>query len=277
MRLNRRTSIRLTGVLLAAIVAAAHPGAWGSDAKDQQKLSAAKQLVQSILEEDARPKGGFFSRDPTFPAFPGQPIDDCATFSIVTSIEAQEPYFESAAKDVAVVPVKADLVMVRASHSGGKLAAHDGSLPSTCTFEYERWSESKQRFEKVSGFRARTHDEEFVRWGEPAPYSEVGPWIAIHERNRMVRFFVRVSVRPGRLHQLAPQFPVHHLAVHALSVFEQDNQRRKALLAIKQSDRDPAAQGRELRRDLERMRAQAVNSEWAIKKLREALASSQKS
>jgi len=276
MPLLRRNPFRLVWFSLSLLVAPFHIQAAGADAADMQKLNSAVQLVQSIIDEDAKPKGGFYTRDPKFPAFPGQPVDDCATFSIVRSIEVQEPYFESSAKNVVVVPVKAELLMVRASHSGGKLAAVDGSLPSTCAFEYERWSERSRRFEKVPGFRTRTHIEEFTRWGEAIANSEIGAWIAIPQRNRSVRFLARVNVARERPHQIAPQFPVHHLGVNALRVLEESNNRKKELLKMGRSDRDLAAHGNDLRRDLERMRAQFVNNEWVISKLKEALADTQR-
>ena len=240
-------------------------------ASPESKLLAAKQHIQGILDEDAKPRRGFYGRQPKFLVWKDQALLDCASDMTVRAIEPREPYFEDKAQRVVVVPVWAEILLINASQSGGPRAAMNGSLPSMCAFEYERWSFEKRRFEKVNGFRSRTHYDEFPAWGESVINSPITRWVAIDLGKRYVRFLARVSVARDAPYQLAPQFPVHHEAKHSVELLRFYNDDKVKLLAEGKSDRDPRAAGPELQADLERMKKQLKNDSWAEERLSASL------
>jgi hypothetical protein len=240
-------------------------------ASPQAKLRAAKQHIQTILDNDAKPRRGFYGREPTFPAWKDQPFPDCASDMIVRAIQTKAPYFEDKSNRVVVVPVWAELLLVDASQSGGPRASMDNSLPSQCAFEYERWSFTTKRFEKVEGFRTRTHYDEFPDWGESVVNSNINRWVAVDLNKRYVQFLARVNVAREAPYQLAPQFPVHHEAKHSVELLRFYNDRKVKLLAEGKSDRDPKASGGMLLEDLERMKKQLQNGSWAADHLSASL------
>ncbi|MGH8435628.1 MAG: hypothetical protein ACRERX_14390 [Pseudomonas sp.] len=237
----------------------------------ESKLQAAKQHIQSILDEDARPKRGFYGREIKFPMWKDQAYLDCASQMIVRAIEPKEPYFEDKQQRVVIVPVWAELLLVQASQSGGPGAAMDGSLPSMCAFEYERWSFERKRFEKVEGFRSRVHYDEFPRWGESVINDQINRWVSINLDKRYVRFLTRVSVVRDLPYQLGPQFPVHYPALNAWKILQISNARTIQLLSEGKSDRDPSVKGEELDADLVRMKWQLKNKTWAAQHLGDSL------
>jgi len=240
-------------------------------ASPASKLLAAKQHIQSILDEDAKPRRGFYGREPKFPVWKDQALLDCASDMIARAIEPREPYFEDKAQRVVVVPVWVELLLVKASREGGSEVKADGSTPSMCAFEYERWSFERKRFEKVDGFRRRMHYDEFPSWGESVVNSNINRWVAIDLDKRYVRFLARVNVARGAPYQLAPQFPVHFEARHSVERLRVYNDRKVKLLAEGKSDRDPRATGSELQADLERMKKQLKNDSWAEEHLSASL------
>jgi hypothetical protein len=240
-------------------------------ASPESKLQAAKQHIQGILDEDAKPRRGFYGRQPKFPVWKDQALLDCAGYVIVRAIEPREPYFEGKAQRVVVVPVWAELLLIKASQEGGSEVQADGSTPSMCAFEYERWSFEQKRFEKVKGFRTRNHYDEFPAWGESVVNSNINRWVAVDLGKRYVRFLARVSVARGAPYQLGPQFPVHHEAKHSVELLRFYNDDKVKLLAEGKSDRDPRATGPELQADLERMRKQLKNDSWAEERLSASL------
>jgi hypothetical protein len=240
-------------------------------ASPESKLLAAKQHIQGILDEDAKPRRGFYGRQPKFPVWKDQALLDCASDMTVRAIEPREPYFEDKARRVVVVPVWAELLLIKASQSGGPRAAMNGSLPSMCAFEYERWSFEKRRFEKVKGFRSRTHYDEFPAWGESVINSPITRWVAVDLDKRYVRFLARVSVAREAPYQLAPQFPVHYEAKHSVELLRFYNDDKVKLLAEGKSDRDSKASGSALQADLERMKMQLQNDSWAEERLSASL------
>jgi hypothetical protein len=256
---------------LASPLALAENTESGYRATPQSKLSAARQLIQNILEEDAAPKRGFYGREPKFPVWKDQPMLDCAGYMIVRAIESRDPYFEDASRRVVVVPVWAELLLVKASREGGREVKADGSTASVCAFEYERWSFDRRRFEKVEGFRARSHYDEFPNWGESVINSSMNRWVAVDLDKRYVRFLARVSVVREAPYQLAPQFPVHYIAEHSLKLLRYYNHRKNELIREGKSDRDPHAAGDELKGDLQRMKKQLQNDSWAQERLAAAL------
>lgn len=272
--LNSLKTIALTlalGAVLPGPMALAQYAATDYRVTPRTKLQAARQLIQSILDEDGRPKRGFYGRQPKFPGWKDQALLDCDSDMIVRAIEPREPYFEDDTQRVVVVPVWAELLLVEASQSGGPRAAMDGSLPSMCAFEYERWSFERRRFEKVEGFRARTHYDEFPAWGESVVDSAITRWVAIDLDKRYVRFQTRVSVAREMPYQLAPQFPVHYSADHAVALLRYYNDGKVKLLAEGKSDRDSKATGFKLQEDLERMKRQLKNDGWAEERLSASL------
>lgn len=264
---------RAMALVLVMIGGFASPEAFAQNAKldyratSQSKLQAARKLIQDILDEDAAPKRGFYGREPKFPVWKDQPMLDCAGYMIVRAIEAKEPYFEDGSERVAVVPVWAELLLVKASREGGREVKADGSTASSCAFEYERWSFDRRRFEKVDGFRVRSHYDEFPNWGESVINSTMNRWVAVDLGKRYVRFLARVSVFRDAPYQLAPQFPVHHMAEHSMELLRYYSRRKQELLREGRSDRDPNAAGDELQSDLQRMRKQLQNDSWAQERL----------
>lgn len=236
-------------------------------ASPQSRLLAAKQHIQGIVDEDARPKRGFYGRQIKFPMWKDQAYGDCASYMIVRAIETREPFFEDQQQVVVVVPVWAELLLVHASQSGGPRAALDGTKPSMCAFEYERWSFERKRFEKVEGFRSRTHYDEFPRWGESVINDRIDRWVAIDPDKRYVRFLARVSVARELPYQLAPHFPVHFLAFPSWKILQLSSARTAQLIAEGKSDRDSNAKGNELAADLVRMEWQLRNRTWAAQHL----------
>ena len=237
----------------------------------ESKLQAAKKHIQNILDEDAKPQRGFYGRKPTFPVWKDQALLDCASYMIVRAIEAKEPYFEDKRNRVVVVPVWAELLIIYASQSGGPRAAMDGSLPSQCAFEYERWSFTTKRFEKIQGFRTRTHYDEFSFWGESVVNNRINRWVAIDLDKRYVRFLTRVSVVRDAPYQLAPQFPVHYPATHSLNLLNFYLKNAKESVEKRISLRDSRASGDELERDMVSTKKQIINDSWAIDHLLNSL------
>jgi hypothetical protein len=240
-------------------------------ANPESKLLAAKQHIQSILNEDAKLRRGFYGRQPKFPVWKDQALLDCAGYVIARAIEPREPYFEDKAQRVVVVPVWVELLLIEASREGGSEVQADGSTPSMCAFEYERWSLERKRFERVEGFRTRSHYDEFPAWGESVVNSNINRWVAVDLDKRYVRFLARVSVAREAPYQLGPQFPVHHEAKHSVELLRFYNDRKVKLLAESKSDRDSKASGSELLADLERMRKQLKNDSWAEEHLSASL------
>lgn len=237
----------------------------------EAKLQAAKEHIQKMLDDDAKPQRGFYGRTPSFPVWKDQALLDCASHMIVRAIEAKDPYFEDKRNRVVVVPVWAELLIVHASQSGGPRAAMDGSLPSQCAFEYERWSFVNKRFEKVEGFRSRTHYDEFPSWGDSVVNHEISRWVAVDLDKRYVRFLTRVNVVREAPYQLAPQFPVHYPATHALNLLNHYLSNKKESVAKRISLRDARASGDELERDMMSTKKQIVNDSWAVDHLIDSL------
>jgi hypothetical protein len=236
----------------------------------ETKLAAALQVIKDILAEDAKPERGFYIREPKFPSWTDQALYDCASYVIVRAIEAKSPHFEDSHQRV-VVPVWAEVFLVSARGDGGQDVKADGSTPSMCVFEYERWSFVRKRFEKVDGFRAREHYDEFPRWGESVINSPINRWVAIDLDKRYVRFNARVSVVREQPYQLGPQFPKHYPAEHSLGLLRYYNERKRKFLAEGKSDRDAKATGLALQQDLERIRLQLNNDGWAADRLSASL------
>lgn len=257
---------------LAAIFSLACPANAQGDyrASNESKLQAAKQHIQGILDEDARPKRGFYGREVKSPMWKDQAYLDCASQMIVRAIEPKDPYFEDEQELVVIVPVRAELLLVKASQEGGPEVKVVGT-PSMCAFEYERWSFERKRFEKVEGFRSRVHYDEFPRWGESVINNQIDRWVAIDLDKRYVKFLTRVSVVRELPYQLGPQFPVHFRSGHTLRLLRVSNLNKAIHLAKEKSDRNSDAVGAELEADLTRMKRQVTNDSWAFDHLTDSL------
>jgi hypothetical protein len=242
-----------------------------SRATSKTKLAAALQVIKDILAEDAKLARGFYIREPKFPSWKDQALYDCAGYMIARATAVREPYFEDATKTVVVVPVWAELLLAKAIQDGGLDVKADGSTPSMCAFEYERWSFERKKFEKIDGFRTRKHYDEFPMWGDNVVNSPINRWVAIDLDKRYVRFYARVSVAREQPYQLGPQFPKHYQAEHSLSLLRYYNQRKIDFLTSGKSDRDTRATGEALQKDLERMRLQLKNDGWAADRLSASL------
>ena len=210
-------------------------------------------------------------REPKFPVWKDQALYDCASHMFARATQPREPYFEDTSRRVVIVPVWVELLLVEASQEGGQDVKADGSTPSMCAFEYERWSFQLKRFEKVDGFRVRKHYDEFPLWGESVVNSPIDKWVAIDLSKRYVRFNARVSVAREKPYQLGPQFPKHYPAEHALGLLRYYNDDRAKLLNEGKSDRDAKATGLALERDLARMQMQLRNNGWAADRLDSSL------
>lgn len=259
---------------LAVIAFWAFPLGAQTDARrtPQALLASARQVIEAIITDDLQPRRGFYLREPIFPTPKDQPILDCASYMFVRGIETKEPYFESKDQRVVVVPVWAELLMVNATNDGGTKVRANGSTPSQCAFEYERWSFALQRFEAVKGFREQTHYEQFPAWGESVINSQISRWIAVDIDKRYVRFLARVNVSQSKPYQLAPQFPRHFAARHARNVLAKSNARTERLLLEGKSDQGEQVTGAALVDDLNWMRLQLTNKSWVVRKLTQALA-----
>lgn len=267
----------LLGVMLTALDAGA------ADWRDspEGKLLAARQFVQKFLVDDANPKEVFFHRDVTFPAWKGQPLNDCAMQSFVRAIEQRgDPRFESVNKQVVLVPVLAELLLVEAQNGGGPTVRPGVEQYSWCSFAYERYNFATGQFEAVPSFRKRTHNDEFPSWGEtldiwrghPLPPG-ISPdrYVAIDLDKRYVRYTIRVNVTKEQPYRLWPQVPRHWYGKDAIAKLERSNAERVDLLARGVSDQGSFAQPSELADDLNRMKHQLEEKRWVVKQLADQL------
>ena len=186
-----------------------------------------------------------------------QPVSDCDFSGLVRWIKAREPYFEDKTENVVIVPVWAEMLMVDAGgYSWGWGTDSDEDGKSWCKWEYERYNPATQQFEKLPRFRTRTYTAEFAEWGQ-SHLHYVSPRrvklgvvpgirVAIDPDKRIVRYFLRVSVKREQPYRLAPQVPRHWHAADAIAKLEQLIELTTVKLIAGGSDREPGATGAQL-------------------------------
>jgi hypothetical protein len=249
-------------------------------ATTQGKLDAARQVIQDKIDIDSKPRRNFGMRTPSWAIAHDQAGSDCYSIKVIArAIEVEQPYFANpqaslAGQRIAIVPIRAEILMVEANEDeGGKNSPMDYTDGGDCAFEYERWSFANKRYEKVPGFRTRNFFDEFTNWGESIvePGQRPGRWVAVDLDKRYVRFTTRVRVSSPIPYQRAPQFPQHFPAEHSLKLLRAWHQETVDQLQKNISDRDENAKGKELEKDIARMRWQNERRNWVINRLTNSL------
>lgn len=239
----------------------------------QSKLEAARKYADDFLKEDARPGQQFFQRKPKFPTWRDQPVNDCGMHAIMRSIQTREPYFEDKKKNVVVVPVWVELLMLDVGDGTGYPFGQNEEGVVQCNFEYEQYSFVTKQFEKIPGLLEKPYLQTFKNWGELVPRTEGvrDGYIAIDTDKRYVRFKFRVSVAREVPYQLYPQFPRHHPALPSIEKTEWAIRFVEDSLNRGISSRDSSATGEGLDADLKQMRRNLLEYKWTAEKLRQTL------
>ncbi len=239
----------------------------------QGKLEAARKYADDFLTEDARPGQQFFTRTPRFPVWKDQPVIDCGMHAIMRAIQTREPYFEDKKQRVVVVPVWVDLLMLNVGERTGYPFGQNEEGVVQCNFEYEQYSFSTKRFEKIPDLLKKPYLQTFKNWGELVPRTEGvrDGYIAIDSDKRYVRFNFRVSVVRESPYQLYPQFPRHHPVMPSIARTNEIILFIENFLSRGVSERDPSATGGQLQNDLAQMRLQNDERRWRVDKLKATL------
>ena len=259
-------SIFMAGKVLLFLVVAAHADICVADYRStpSSKLAAAKAYVELFLEEDKK-LDLFWKRDMAFPMPADEPYLDCDMQSVVKKMRVDEPIFENASQQVVLVPVVAELLMVvDAAKDGGP--EDRSTRGSKCSFEYQRYSATRNAFERVEGFGTRVHQEEFLDWGQvyQEDIDRTGRYIAIDPAKGLIRFFLRVSVRQAYPYRLPRQVPRHIFLPQAIEKLRSSITFLDEHLLKGVSDRDAQASGEILIKDLRRMEYQNRRNKWAL-------------
>lgn len=239
------------------------------------KLDAAMAYADWFLAEDTRKDQAFFTRSPRFPTWKDQPILDCSMHAIVRAMQIQEPYFEDMSQKVVVVPVMVELLVLNITGlSSGPAERSLRQDDAGCTFEYERYNFTTQRFEKRPGFRKHALAREFRDWGgylEGHPNNDFRHFVVPDLDKRYVRFRFRISVARDAPYQLEPQFPRHFLAHVALPKLQWSINFQKEALAKGVSLRNPTAIGDELQKDLLSTEKHIFEDHWVTFRIQDSL------
>lgn len=277
MRLRVPTVPLLSALVMALLGAINVAQAADYRATQAGKLNEARGYVTRFLVEDADPKQVFFIRDVEFPVWKDFPVGDCGMYGVVRAVEQRgEPRFDSAKANVVLVPVVAELLLIKALADGGPAVGSGEEGKSWCSFEYERYNHLAKRFERVPGFREQEFNIAFKSWGDylflyrtysmPEGFAP-NILVAIDTDKRYVRYDLRVSVSREKPYRLGPQIPRLWYAKDAIEKLQRIIKETEHGLAHRISDREPSAKGEELEQDLRAMRVQNQERDWVIRSL----------
>lgn len=244
------------------------------------ELAKARAFVRNFIHRDTDAASFLRIREIKFPVPFEQPLIDCGLQGVARWMRVEMPYYEDRRRQIIVVPVVLELLMVMTDGYGQGWGNHgvENKAKFACTWEYQRYNPANKLFESLPDFRTHSYNEFFRNWGESREevlnaYQQkmkVEPplSVVIDKKSRLVRYFIRLKSKKNEFVRIAPQVPRHWFVEDAMEKFELYIRNYSKSLKQGVSLRNSSAQGAELQADLESQKNLFEYRQWQLEKLR---------